>query len=491
MLKKIDWWLLFIITITIIFILESLLRYYNLNSNIADMGLILNKIFLSCTDYSFILKNHVQPIIILFLPFICIIDAGLIPYILLTFQSLIIFFTILFIYYKIDKTTAIVSTIYWQLWQLSLLDFHFDIIVIPVLILFFYFLNNNQVFRASLALLVLLTIKEPYILQSVFGGLYLMLYSLNKKNKLPYLISGASIALIAFCYFLVVINYLIPEYDNIVPGSYGPYSWMGGDYLAALKFIICNPISVLLYMFNSSEKILYLCVIFGSIGFIPLLNPSTLFVATPILLASLLSSLSNYYSYSTHYVSGLIPVFIYSLYQSIDKLSKIKLHKIILLKINGVFIIYLLIPLIFFIYFSSFPISRLFYSNKIYEYNSSIYIPSIRNEIIKNGLIKYIGNNYNETISVQNSLNYKSIYQRNNFYLFPIGIFDDKNKADYVVIDTKRPIFIVDTGCDFVYGKCQNKELEKEYYSNINKLDKFGFKNIYSYDGFSIYKYIK
>jgi uncharacterized membrane protein len=491
MLKKIDLWLILIISIAVIFSLESTLRYYNLNSNIADMGFVLNKIFLSCSDYSYVLKNHVQPIIVLFLPFICKIDSGLTPYILLSFQSLIIFLTILFIYFKVDKTTAIVSTLYWQLWQLTLLDFHFDIIAIPVLITFFYFLNKNKIIIACLSLILLLTIKEPYILQSVFGGLYIIFYGLNKKYKLPYLIYGTSIVLISICYFLVVINYLIPEYDNIIPGSYGPYSWLGNNYLEALKYIIGDPFLVFLYMFNSSEKIVYLFIIFGSIGFIPLLNPSTLFVATPILLASLLSSLSNYYSYTTHYVSGLIPVLIYSFYKSTKKLSKIKLPKIYFMKINGVNIIYLLIPLLFFVYFSSFPISRLFYSNKIFEYNFGVYIPSIRNETIKNGLIKYIGNNVNEIISVQNSVNYKTIYERNKFYLFPHGLLDDKNKADYVVIDTKRPIFIVDTGCDSLYGKCKNKEIENDYYSSIDKLEKLGFKTIYSYDGFSIYKFIK
>lgn len=207
MLKKIDLWLILIISIAVIFSLESTLRYYNLNSNIADMGFVLNKIFLSCSDYSYVLKNHVQPIIVLFLPFICKIDSGLTPYILLSFQSLIIFLTILFIYFKVDKTTAIVSTLYWQLWQLTLLDFHFDIIAIPVLITFFYFLNKNKIIIACLSLILLLTIKEPYILQSVFGGLYIIFYGLNKKYKLPYLISGTSIVLISICYFLVVINY--------------------------------------------------------------------------------------------------------------------------------------------------------------------------------------------------------------------------------------------------------------------------------------------
>ena len=57
--------------------------------------------------------------------------------------------------------------------------------------------------------------------------------------------------------------------------------------------------------------------------------------------------------------------------------------------------------------------------------------------------------------------------------------------ADYVVLDIKRPWFLLDKGCDWLYGKCTDNKLAKEYLEWVEKTRKI-MQVVFERDGFII-----
>ena len=58
-------------------------------------------------------------------------------------------------------------------------------------------------------------------------------------------------------------------------------------------------------------------------------------------------------------------------------------------------------------------------------------------------------------------------------------------KADYVILDIKRPWFIKDKGCNWLYGECTDKEMSAEYLEWVAKSRKL-MNVIFEEDGFLI-----
>jgi hypothetical protein len=57
--------------------------------------------------------------------------------------------------------------------------------------------------------------------------------------------------------------------------------------------------------------------------------------------------------------------------------------------------------------------------------------------------------------------------------------------ADYVVLDLKRPWFIVDSGCDWLYGACRDEKKAAEFLNLVaSALQRYDV--VYSLDGFMI-----
>jgi hypothetical protein len=123
------------------------------------------------------------------------------------------------------------------------------------------------------------------------------------------------------------------------------------------------------------------------------------------------------------------------------------------------------------------PISRLFWTNKVWSYGYEAYIPTKRNRFIKNAIKKYIPEDINVGVSTQNTLNWGRLAHRKQYYSFPAGTNADKKKSmifgadkenvdndvDYVLIDLKRPWYLQDIGCNLMITKPKIlSEIEKE-----------------------------
>jgi hypothetical protein len=123
--------------------------------------------------------------------------------------------------------------------------------------------------------------------------------------------------------------------------------------------------------------------------------------------------------------------------------------------------------------FTSSPIARLFWSEKVWSYSWRAYLPTDREVMMKNAMLKYIPANSNISVTTQNTVNWYHLAGRKDYLPFPLGVdvphrvMDWSNRdlpglwqyvrtgvmppaitharyADYVVLDLKRPWFIID-----------------------------------------------
>jgi len=198
----------------------------------------------------------------------------------------------------------------------------------------------------------------------------------------------------------------------------------------------------------------------------------------------LLSRLPNHYWIQYQYTASVIaPVFIALIYglkflngreESLrswfKKHLKINLDKNQLLKTSLCTI--LAISLYYNVVLSPSPISVLFWKNLRENYYKTSYVITERDRVLNDAIRRFIPQN--SSVVSQNMVNNSYLAHRREYYPFPQHI----ESADYVVLDQKRPHYIVD--------KLDEEEYEKEF----NKLLK-SHQIVFSYDGIYIFKRVK
>ena len=160
------------------------------------------------------------------------------------------------------------------------------------------------------------------------------------------------------------------------------------------------------------------------------------------------------------------------------------------------------------------PISRLFWSDKVWTYSWQAYVPTERVAMIKSMIEKYIPADPDISVTTQNQLNYSHLAHRKVYLPFPMGIAEPQKVmdwssrtwdgfvvflktgykpmaitydryADYVVLDLKRPYFLMDRGCGWIYGECRDKEIEKKFLDWVAYTRSI-YDTVFERDGFMI-----
>ena len=289
-------------------------------------------------------------------------------------------------------------------------------------------------------------------------------------------------------------------HDTTIINPISSFGWLGSSVGEILWYVLTNPIEVITNILSTHGKLTYILALFGVLGFISLLKPAPLVLALPIFAISLLSQYEGLYGLGHHYTAGLIPPIIIAFAFGLPR------AKLIWRKAG--FSDKLFYPVLIFglilshVILSPSPIGRLFWSDKIWSYNYRAYIPLERDEMIKTAIAKHIPTDPGVIISLQNTLNISSLVQPHYFHLFPDGVTEEQKvlfynseairkieheakKADFVIIDLKRPWFIIDKGCSWLYGECTDGKVAKDYLYWVDESKKvmdIEFKN----DGFMI-----
>ena len=116
------------------------------------------------------------------------------------------------------------------------------------------------------------------------------------------------------------------------------------------------------------------------------------------------------------------------------------------------------------------PVSIGFWMGKSFSFSLNSYKGSEREKKIKEGIEAFIPKDKNIRVTAQNSINISYLAKREEYYPFPSNI----ENADYIVLDLKRPLFILD-------------RVDKEKYDkNLNTV-KNSRVLVYEYDNFYIY----
>ena len=458
--------------------------------------------------------SHIQPFGLLWaIPFY-FFSTDWAATIILIFQAAVLVLPVIGLYRHFGIIPALAFSFYFPLWYNALFDFHIDHIAIPILFGFFFFERNGKLLHAFFLGVLLAFVKEPFAIQTAFCGLYLCA---TRKNYL----CGLLLTLFGIVYFTLASQYFIDYFrspyinieTSILNGSYG---WLGNNIQEMIKSIATKPYFIFIEILANQDKVKYFLYLFGALGFIPFLRPIFLLPAIPILFFSLLSNNPEHYSYNTHYTAGLIAPIIIAFSEGLPTAKKIwgkttfPNHLFIPSLVCGLLICHILV--------APSPISRKFFIEKSWFYHYSVYLPSKRSNMIKSALMKHIPTNPETVISIQNSLNAGNFSKHKNIFIFPHAATEKrpianisklswsgflnytKNKelkkevttsvwADYVILDLKKPWFIVAQSCHWIRGECfEDKQGFSNKFSNLVKTTEEQFYIIYKNDGFMILK---
>lgn len=540
-------------------------RYLALSSNVADLGFFSTNLVNVSVEWPRAFYGHAQPLMLLWGAAYQALPADIAPVILVGFQAVLLLGSVAAIWWKFGVWPGVAILLYYPLWANALFDFHFDHIVVPLLAVFFIACEMRQFGWATLAAASLVLVKEPFALQTMACGAYFLWLAPRLRGEgysTRLLMLGLGLIFLGGAAFYALTQWLIPyfsgETDRFALAS-GAFSWLGGGLAEIIWTLIAKPDFVLAEVIGTPGKLVYLAVVFGLLACVPLLRPAALIVALPLLMIAMLSRVENYYGYANQYTAGVIVPAIVAFRDGLPiarryfdaiwawvqrassgyvKLSDSRVNrndkggqlygtgntgydrsylKRLFARKELVFSGLLVAWLVAGHWaLSSSPISRLFWSDKVWSYSWRAYAPTERTAMMKQAMLHYIPTNPKVSVSTQNTVNWYHLSHRKAFMPFPMGIVEPYKVmdwsgrswkgllefirtgykppatshgrfADYVVLDLKRPYFLVDRGCEWVYGVCRDKAMEKKFLNWV-AYTHMHYQTVFEQDGFMILK---
>jgi uncharacterized membrane protein len=521
-------------------------RYVALSSNVNDLGFFLNNFANIAEQCSRAFRGHVQPLMFLWGDWFQVLPSNIAPLALLGLQTLALLGSVVAIWSVFGAWPGVAMLLYYPLWANALLDFHFDHLAVPLLAAFFIACERKRYGWGALAAASLVLIKEPFALQTISCGLYFgwlafRLRGSDVSNRLVVL--GTVLALWGSSWFYGVTHWLMPYLSDGGLGylQSGAFSWMGSGLSDMVSTLVFQPKLVFSEIIGTPGKLVYLTVICGLLAFVPLLRPAALIVALPLLTIAMLSRLDNYYDYANHYTAGVIVPAIVAFRDGLPVarrnfaslvgwvLNKLERYPLplpafstweksliwIVANERRIFSVVLFSWLLAGHWaFASSPISRLFWSDKVWSYSWHAYVPTEREAVMKEAMLKYIPADPDVSVTTQNTVNWYHLAHRKVYLPFPMGVdtphrvMDWSNRdlpglwqyvrtgemppaithdryTDYVVLDLKRPWFIIDKGCDWLYGACRNDEMAAKFLRLVDETRQ-RYNTVFERDGFMI-----
>jgi uncharacterized membrane protein len=490
----------------------SLGKYLALHTSLFDYGLFLNHLFnISSLDQPWrIIFGHVKPILFIYSYIYLLLPDTLAPLFLLALQVLCLVLPVIWLRKYYGYLVAITYLLIFPLWYNGLFDFHVDHLVVPVLCGFFLLIEKGRIGWAAVLAMALVLVKEPFALQTAGCGIYLIYRGVwpPRESEWPEnmvriwrarsLWAGLSVIIFGFAYFLSVTHWVLPIFwaDDVTDYFHAEHyfsrlndtlSLSGRGPIQIAWYMVTHPFDILKEVVNSPKKIIYVLALFGAMGFIPLLHPGPLLVAMPIFAISLLSPIDNYYGLGHQYTAGLMVPMIFSFIGGLPRGKKLWKRIGFPPKLMAPVLIIGLVAV--HVALAPSPIGRLFWSPKVWSYHYKAYFPTERDAMIKNAIKEHVPADVETSVSVQNTLNWAPLVERRYILVFPQGIAEASNQpvsrsgkifqlprierhpvmADYVILDMKRPWFLLDKGCEWYYGECRDAKMAARYLEWVTK----------------------
>ena len=586
-LRQYCWPALLVMGFGTVFVTMAVSRYFSLGSFLFDMG-IFQSMLNNLGERGEASRAFFGHVVIAAFPYLVILKGipdSLDAPAIVTLQAVALATPIWFLYRRYGYFVALAFALHVLLWINNYFDFHFDHLAVPLLLWFFFSATSGKPVSAAVAALLLMTVKEPFALQAMACGVFLMWMGFRQPpnsaeiNCCRFILAGLVLSTVGGVYFYFATHYLIPYFTGGERGGLdsGAFTWMGHSLGQMIGFLGTHPLEILREILSTPGKLTYLFIVFGLLAFIPLLAPSYMIPALPLLAVAMLSRLPNYYDYNTHYTAGLIIPVMFAFIHGLPKAHVLWMKRagwvwrkvsgirgVLLVRgaitslpgplpqgwkrINGpslhggerrqggqagegVYLFgryapgkarlsktfYLLLTmwiLVGHVMLSPSPISRLFWSDKVWSYSWRAYVPTVREAMMKKAMLQYIPADPDVSVTTQNTVNWYHLAHRKVYLPFPLGVhtphivMDWSNRdlpglwqyvltgdmppaitryryADYVVLDLKRPWFIIDKGCDWLYGACRNGEMGAEFLRLVNETRQ-RYDTVFELDGFMI-----
>jgi uncharacterized membrane protein len=183
---------------------------------------------------------------------------------------------------------------------LTLNEFHPVALATPLLLLAFWYLDEDRLLPfAACAVMAALCKEEIALVVAGFG----IWYVLARKRRL----AGLLIAAAGAVWTAIAIGVVIPHYNTAAESAfYGRYSEVGGSAGGILQTLVTDPLK-LAEAALSTRDLRYLLHLVAPLAALCLLSPLVLVAALPELAINLLSATTTQTSIHFHYTAGLIP----------------------------------------------------------------------------------------------------------------------------------------------------------------------------------------
>lgn len=426
----------------ILYFLLLFLNHFNFSTSIYDLGINTNALF----DYSrfkwndsILLKSipqnllgeHFDLYLILLSPFSYLLKSFTLPVV----QVIAICFGGLGIYSYFLETTsskrfANAASLYFFTFFgiFSGLLYSYESYAVATMIIpwFFYYFHRERFTTAYLLFILILISRETSSLwmSAICLGMIVNYHTTWRLAK-----KLLEMAFIAFLYYLMVTELIMPAFSVVEQNVQFEYSSVGETYLKSIGWIIKHPVLVTkMLLFNhigiegyDYTKVIF--IVFGifSGGIFLIFRPQYIFMLIPVYFSKLLSDHVDLWGIDGHYCIEMAPLFTIGIFSYFSGLWQVKLRRTLV-------IITLAVSIILSVSFITENSGKnnerkIFNSSHLTEISNSFQlqkaISKIPNDIPVSAEFKYIPN----------------LAYRNDIYVFP----EIKN-ASYIVLSKQRHI---------------------------------------------------
>jgi uncharacterized membrane protein len=264
------------------------------------------------------LGEHVAPILLLLTPMYWLAPSAAT---LLVVQSCALAIAVLPVYWlakeRLEPRAAFILLVVYffnrAILGAAFFDFHEIALAVPLIAFAFYYCEHQRDALFMLTLLGAMLCKEEVALIVAAFGIYIWV----RRGRSPLAICLMLLGLIVF---LIDYNLVLPYFRDR-PGPYADrYSYLGTSIPNILWNTVRHPFYLATTIFTI-PKLSYLCILFGSLAFLPLLAPVHLIPVVPTLLRVTLSGLVPEYSFDFHYSAPICPFLFFAAIFSAERLS--------------------------------------------------------------------------------------------------------------------------------------------------------------------------
>jgi uncharacterized membrane protein len=252
------------------------------------------------------LGAHVDPILVLFTPLWWVWPS---PNMLLVGQAVAVALGAVPVFWLARKHLAspraglgfaLAYLLYPATGWLTLNEFHPVALATPLLLLAFWYLEEDRLLPFAFCAIAASACKEEIALVVAGFGIW---YALAGRRW----VAGAAIAAVGALWAGIAISVVIPHYHAGAESDfYGRYSEVGGSAGGIVKTALTHPLRIAEAAF-SSRDLHFLLELVAPLAALCLFAPLILVAALPELAINLLSATTTQTSIHFHYTAGLIP----------------------------------------------------------------------------------------------------------------------------------------------------------------------------------------